>query len=344
MKLCLSHHTPHRGEENHIWRHRIKCPLSSFAFSLSLSSLSLSLRFLSLSSLSLSLSSLSLTLYLPHFYLSIYLSIHSFISICFLKHLHLFKYFCSLYSTFDVFARSSRESKYMCIFSPMNSDTFASECSYSFHYFHVGYIGAKGIGFKSVFKVTDTPEIHSNGYHFRFDKNKEEDEDLPKMGYIVPIPVPPNERNNNLLHWNTTIILPLLPRASKEAVVQLKNIDPTVILFLKKVSAIEVVDESSEPVSVRTILRTKLPHQIVQLETNGDCSYYLLIQQNIKPTTKRNDERVESTTLSLAFPVAPEALRPPLTAGNQMCFAYLPVQSFGLKFIVQVLYIVLVVI
>ncbi|MYG08449.1 hypothetical protein F4167_17920, partial [Candidatus Poribacteria bacterium] len=29
-----------------------------------------------------------------------------------------------------------------------------------------GYIGEKGIGFKSVFRVTDNPHIFSNGYHF----------------------------------------------------------------------------------------------------------------------------------------------------------------------------------
>ncbi len=28
--------------------------------------------------------------------------------------------------------------------------------------------GKKGIGFKSVFKITDTPIIHSAGWHFRF--------------------------------------------------------------------------------------------------------------------------------------------------------------------------------
>jgi len=41
-------------------------------------------------------------------------------------------------------------------------------------------IGQKGIGFKSVFKVTDCPEIHSNGFHLRFDKN------CGPMGYILP--------------------------------------------------------------------------------------------------------------------------------------------------------------
>ena len=44
----------------------------------------------------------------------------------------------------------------------------------------VGYIGHKGIGFKSVFRVTDTPEIHSHGYHIRFDAKSD------AIGYILP--------------------------------------------------------------------------------------------------------------------------------------------------------------
>ena len=34
-----------------------------------------------------------------------------------------------------------------------------------------GLIGQKGIGFKSVFRVTDRPQIHSNGFHICFDVN-----------------------------------------------------------------------------------------------------------------------------------------------------------------------------
>ena len=45
-----------------------------------------------------------------------------------------------------------------------------------------GYIGEKGIGFKSVFTVSDAPEIHSNGFHFRFDRT----EAGTLLGYVVP--------------------------------------------------------------------------------------------------------------------------------------------------------------
>ena len=52
----------------------------------------------------------------------------------------------------------------------------------------VFYTGQKGIGFKSVFRITDAPEVHSNGYHIRFDVSS------GPMGYILPHWVPEEER------------------------------------------------------------------------------------------------------------------------------------------------------
>ncbi len=47
------------------------------------------------------------------------------------------------------------------------------------------FIGCKGIGFKSVFKVTYTPIIHSGQYSFHFDSLA-----LNGLGYLVPFPIP----------------------------------------------------------------------------------------------------------------------------------------------------------
>lgn len=44
----------------------------------------------------------------------------------------------------------------------------------------LGYIGQKGIGFKSVFRVSDRPEIHSRGLHIKFDLSS------GSLGYILP--------------------------------------------------------------------------------------------------------------------------------------------------------------
>ena len=43
-----------------------------------------------------------------------------------------------------------------------------------------GYIGQKGIGFKSVFRITDVPAIHSNGFHIKFDASSD------PIGFILP--------------------------------------------------------------------------------------------------------------------------------------------------------------
>lgn len=92
-----------------------------------------------------------------------------------------------------------------------------------------GYIGEKGIGFKSVFKVTHCPEVHSNGFHFRLPDAETDD---IHIGYVVPhwvSPVP-----THVLREETTIILPLDKTLSsaKEVVAMLRDFAPETILFL----------------------------------------------------------------------------------------------------------------
>ena len=52
-------------------------------------------------------------------------------------------------------------------------------------------LGQKGIGFKSVFRVSDCPEVHSNGYHIRFDAKS------GPVGYILPQWVEENCADND---------------------------------------------------------------------------------------------------------------------------------------------------
>ena len=82
-----------------------------------------------------------------------------------------------------------------------------------------GYIGQKGIGFKSVFRVTDKPSIHSRGFHIAFDIKA----DHGKLNFILPTWVgeqhlydtasscPEVETQLRSPEWRTIIHLPTKP-------------------------------------------------------------------------------------------------------------------------------------
>lgn len=83
----------------------------------------------------------------------------------------------------------------------------------------LGYIGQKGIGFKSVFKVTDAAEIHSKGFHINFDLVQHQ-----ALGYILPTWIGPSQQNSSqarlksLQSAATQVVLPykqvMLPHQS----------------------------------------------------------------------------------------------------------------------------------
>ena len=88
-----------------------------------------------------------------------------------------------------------------------------------------GYIGEKGIGFKSIFKVTDSPQIHSNGFHFRFDRSDSQD----LLGYVVPHWQEPTLK---LDENSTTLVIPAKPDHlfSSET---LRSLSDPLLLFLR---------------------------------------------------------------------------------------------------------------
>ena len=97
--------------------------------------------------------------------------------------------------------------------------------------------GKKGIGFKSVFKITDTPTIHSNGWHFRFNaKLKLENVNIKELGYIVPEAMPAGDMM--FPSWRTEIRLPFKPGLGNEErnILQqdFRALDGTLLLNLNK--------------------------------------------------------------------------------------------------------------
>eukprot|EP00798_Chlamydomonas_sp_ICE-L_P032535 gene32535-17251_t len=140
-----------------------------------------------------------------------------------------------------------------------------------------GYIGQKGIGFKSVFKVSDAPEVHSNGFHIAFDLQRE-----PDLGYACPVWVGPPEDE---LEWSslcsqspqdvrTVIRIPLkqenVYNADRLTNDLFGSVSPHLLLFLEKLCRISCVDAVSSRTSVSEKLLTLDCPSVVTLRQTED--------------------------------------------------------------------------
>ncbi|MCI4384121.1 hypothetical protein PGIGA_G00034980 [Pangasianodon gigas] len=194
-----------------------------------------------------------------------------------------------------------------------------------------GYIGQKGIGFKSVFKVTDCPEIHSNEFHIQFDKAS------GPMGYILPHwveeerPVPSVAKEIAEKSWTTKIFLPLRSESY-----QTKNlfhdVHPSLLLFLHRLRSISIYSEAEKKVVSMT--RRDLSHNILEVEHTGGVERWLVVKKMLHPKNIKVD--VESTELALAFQLTNGSEgKAKVQPRQQPVFAFLPLRSFGFRFIVQ---------
>uniref|UniRef100_A0A3P9JKB7 Wu:fj29h11 n=1 Tax=Oryzias latipes TaxID=8090 RepID=A0A3P9JKB7_ORYLA len=194
-----------------------------------------------------------------------------------------------------------------------------------------GYIGQKGIGFKSVFKVTDCPEIHSNGFHLCFDRS------CGPMGYILPHWAEddrPLDPQLQLLHqhgWTTKIRLPLRSE-SRQTRNLFHDVHPSLLLFLHRLRSISIYNHSEK--RLVTMTRKDLGHNVLEVEHSEGIERWLVVKTTLYPKKVKQD--VESTELALAFQLGSSP--PEDVAGQpqkQPVFAYLPLRSFGFRFIVQ---------
>ena len=211
-----------------------------------------------------------------------------------------------------------------------------------------GLIGQKGIGFKSVFRVTDTPEIHSSGFHVRFDVHN------GALGMIKPVWIEENDRKETLQldlktslssqNVTTKIILPFTTKSSnvKDFKTKLQQIEPSLLLFLNKLTRILIQidlsdDTSSDPMQESlTLEREFLSNRIVRVQSSESREFFLVETASVEVPEHLN-VKLEETEISFAFPLeamAADSFR--FTYARTMqAFAFLPVRDFGLKFIVH---------
>jgi hypothetical protein len=194
-----------------------------------------------------------------------------------------------------------------------------------------GFIGEKGIGFKSVFQVSNAPEIHSNGFHFRFNMSDPEQH----LGYIVPNWIAPSA---SIAVEGTTIVLPAKERETFSASV-LSELDARLLLFLRKLRQIDLRTPNGE-VSMRCVDDDGL----AALETcrlddgtqpNRERRRFLRVATAVAMDGAPDDKRphASESELIMAFPVDDEGKA--LAAPDCATFAFLPIRAFGFRFCVQ---------
>ena len=205
-----------------------------------------------------------------------------------------------------------------------------------------GYIGEKGIGFKSVFRITSSPYVFSNGFQFCLPEKDEETE----LGYIVPKWV---ENGPTSLSANeTTIILPLNKNKKDIQSVSkaLREIAPETILFLQKLTSLEISiqlqDAEYQVIAEKRVIRQSGASQLIELsymqcgsEVDEDVvatsSYWLTEQEFNKPADIQHEKRdgIETRIVSVAIPLNQQNHEGKL-------FAYLPVwEQTGLPFLIN---------
>ena len=197
-----------------------------------------------------------------------------------------------------------------------------------------GYIGEKGIGFKSVFRVTENPHIFSNGYHFCLPEFDVE----TGLGYIVPqwVKTLPEGLDPSVTH----IILPLTKQdfGYKEIEEMLRDIEPEIILFLSKLQEIKIKTDTGDDF---TILKDDSAMPEVQILAEGkkeglnfsNSDAFLVCSERFdKPTDIHHEKRegIRDRKVTIGFPLSERS-----TAVGKL-FAYLPVQSgTGFPFLIN---------
>ncbi|GFS15970.1 tudor domain-containing protein [Elysia marginata] len=200
----------------------------------------------------------------------------------------------------------------------------------------IGYIGQKGIGFKSVFRVTGRPEVHSNGFHICFDV------DSGPMGYILPhwIGAPDTIENSTKESWQTQISLPWTDEIKQQLhthAARFNDIKPSLLLFLHRLREI-TIDNRVDGV-VTSMKRKDLGDGEIQISHSGITDRWLVVRKLLDASKvsiqMKAGVEVDSTEIALAFPLRGKNVSAQVKPSMLPVFAFLPLRTYGFRFIVQ---------
>ncbi|MFH0710156.1 MAG: hypothetical protein V2A75_08120 [Pseudomonadota bacterium] len=189
----------------------------------------------------------------------------------------------------------------------------------------LGYIGEKGIGFKSVFTISDTPAIHSNGYRFYFKKGE----------YIEPYWIddfksyPEKFADENY----TSIYLPYSHdfKHIDDIKNKIKDIEPFVLLFLDKLKKICIYNQNELVLDVsKKINKNGSSNELILKTTKAKYDFITINKIISRPENliEQKREKIKHREIIFAFPLN--------EIKDDRIFAFLPTHvKSGLPFIIQ---------
>lgn len=188
-----------------------------------------------------------------------------------------------------------------------------------------GYVGEKGIGFKSVFKVANIVHIASRHYTFMFDKSK-------LLGMIAPVwtSLPVQSR-----HGWTTFYLQLSEGCDKDALMkEINSLDPRMLIFLRKLRCINITIEAEDGRITRRAL-SRLPddnglgERTIKLRHDNEMLRYIVTTHRVEDLpSEEKRANVHESEILLAFPIDEEC-HPKIEP--QQVFAFLPIRHYGFE-------------
>lgn len=208
----------------------------------------------------------------------------------------------------------------------------------------LGTVGYLGIGFKSVFKITDSPHIFSGEFKFKFDKNAwEKPDETPWQ--IIPLHV--DELPEQIDPQKTTFYLPFRDEKTyEEAREEIKNLGLHLYFFLKWLKRIEIIDEESGETTILENLGEQ--NGIVTLDRNGVKERYLVFRRicevpvNVaedKTTKEAKRSNVKKREVMVAFKIDENNNLVPVSGAEAYggVYSFLPLseERSGARFLVQ---------
>lgn len=198
-----------------------------------------------------------------------------------------------------------------------------------------GYIGEKGIGFKSVFKAADVVYINSPPYTFKFDTRAVAGQD--HLGMLAPTWFNPST-SDYVFPFQTHIKMQLSASCNTQLLEnELASIDPAILLFLLKLKRLEIAFLSKPS---KTFTRQDMPGiPNVKISKNVaatrlfpaplDVSYFYFVHRFTASRLPHDSRRagITSSEIVLAFPL--QNGEPYIT--SQLVYAYLPLRDFGFR-------------